>query len=285
MLWFLALIFWLLARVGLHVADYPKSDQWHRPVITPRGGGKAKGYTRPSTLAGILPGKDGLVDYLCYMAVGGAILRPDLRGQVAANWPPDEETKPALKRLVKDLQEAAGSNTGAKNGDTLHTMTANLDRGRLCGDEPHLADYAADLKAYREFVAAAGLEIVPEYIERTVVLEKYGVAGSFDRLVRKDGKLYVLDLKTGAHLGFGEWAVQLALYSRGESLYSWEDETHEDFPEVDQEHGLVLHLPFGQAKPALYVVDLEKGWEAALQAMAIHSWRKTTKELAREARV
>lgn len=266
-------------------ADYPRSDQWHRPVIVPRSGGKAKGMTRPSTLAGILPGKDALFDYLAYMAMGGLILRKDLRGQVAANWPPTEETKSALRRLVKESQEAAGSNTGAKNGDTLHTMTANLDRGRITGDEPHLEDYAPDLKAYQAFIEAAGIEIVPEYVERTVVLERYGVAGSFDRLVRKDGKLYVLDLKTGVHLGFGEWAVQLSLYAHGESLYDWDTETHEDFPEVDQEHGLVLHLPFGEAKPALYVVDLVKGWEAAQQALAIHAWRKTQKELAREARV
>lgn len=276
------LLVFLLWLFGLRI-DYPKADQYGRPLIVPRGGKKAKSYTRPSTLAGILPGKDGLMNYHSYTAVGGTLFRPELRNLVGAYWPPTEENKGEINKLMAELRDAGGASLGAKNGTALHASTVNLDEGRPVVDyDPEIT---ADLKAYQEFMKAAGLEIIPGLIECTIVLEKYGVAGSADRIVRKDGKLYIFDLKTGKHLGFGEWAVQLALYSRGESLYDWDTETHEDMPEVDQDSGLVLHLPFGKAKPTLYVVDLVKGWEAAQQAMAIHAWRKTQRELAREARV
>lgn len=279
-MFFLVLLAWLF---GLRI-DYPRADRWKRPLIVPPGGGKAKAHVRVSTIKGTLNGMHAIGDWEKRNVAGGAMLRPELLGQVSAYWPPTDTTKKKLDEIVEKMLEAAGSNTGARHGDTLHTMAERVDRGE---DFAPLPPFDKDIAAYQECIARHGIEIVPELIERTTVLSSLGIAGSFDRIVRKDGRLYVLDIKTGKDLEYqanGTTAVQIAFYAHGESLYRWEDDTHEPMPEVDQQIGLVLWLPVGQARAELHVVDLVAGWEAAQVALWVYEWRKR-KDIARPARV
>lgn len=262
--------------------DYPRSDRWGRPLILPVAGTEEIPHTRATTIAKTLDDGTGLANWKQLMAVAGAIQRPDIRAQVEANWPPTPETKAKLRRCVDELREAAAASAGANLGDALHAMTARIDVGE---DFVPFPPFDADIDAYRTLIADADIRIFPEYVERTVVLGDLRIAGSFDRLVGKAGQLFVFDLKTGKNLELA-WpsiAVQLALYSRGETLYDWETRTHEPMPTVNQRQGLVLWLPAGTGEASLHVVDLEAGWEAAQHAFWVREWRKR-KDLARAAR-
>lgn len=284
MIWLLLLPFLLLRR--LFLVDYPLSDRWQRPLILLPGAKKPEPFTRVTTVAKTLSGQEALTEWKARMVVEGACLRPDILAQFAASLPTldgDREQKELQNKLCDLLKEAAAGSKGANQGDALHNMTAKVDADPRFRPLPMFEKH---IRLYRECVERHGLEIVPEYIERTVVLPDLKVAGSFDRLVRKAGRLWVFDLKTGKDLSYSwtEIAIQLALYSRARWLYDWEKQECTDMPEVDQARGLVLWLPYGRDVAELHVVDLEAGWEAAQMALAVRAWR-TRKDLAREARV
>lgn len=273
--------------------DYPLSDRWQRPLLLLPGEKKPTPHTRVTTIAKSLSGQEALTEWKARMVTEGACLRPDILAQFAATLPtlpadyPDpiavKEQKLTQNKLTEAMKEAAAGSKGANQGDALHSMTAKVDADLRFRPLPMFEKH---VRLYRECVERHQLEIVPEYIERTVVLPDLKVAGSFDRLVRRAGKLWVFDLKTSRNLSYSwaEIAIQLALYSRARWLYDWDTQTVTDMPAVDQRHGLVLWLPYGQEKAELHVVDLDAGWEAAQMALAVRAWR-TRKDLAREARV
>lgn len=268
--------------------EYPRVNQWKQPMIVPPGGGRAKGHIRVSTIKGVMNGMYGINAWECRMVAGGATLRQDLLGQISMHWPPNETNTGQMDAVIAKLKEAAGANVGANNGQILHGMTERIDRGE---DFNAMPPFDADLAAYRKCIAEHGIEIVPELIERTVVHNTLGICGTFDRVVRKAGRLFVLDIKTGRDLEYqanGTTAVQLAFYANAETMYTFgedpADDYHEPMPDVDKKLGLVLWLPVGKAHAELHVVDLEAGWEAAQHAMWVYDWRKR-KDIARPARI
>lgn len=267
------------------MTTYPLTDRWTRPLILLPGEKKPVAMTRVTTVAKSLSGQEALSEWKMRMAVEGACLRPDVLAQFAASMPTvpdDREQKQLQNRLCEALKEAAAGSKGANQGDALHSMTAKVDADPRFRPLPMFEKH---IRLYRECVERHGLEIMPALIERTVVLPELKVAGSFDRLVRKANQLWVFDLKTGKDLSYSwtEIAIQLALYSRARWLYDWDTQGCSDMPAVNQQHGLVLWLPYGRDIAELHVVDLEAGWEAAQMALAVRAWR-TRKDLAREAR-
>jgi hypothetical protein len=265
--------------------DYPLTDRWQRPLIMVPGAKKAEAFTRVTTVAKTLSGQEALSEWKARMVAEGACLRPDILAQFAASLPTDpadKEQKALQTKLTEAMKEAAAGSKGANLGDALHNMTAKVDTDKRFKPLPQ---FEKAIGLYRDCIERHGLEIIPQYVERTVVLPEIKVAGSFDRIVRKAGRLFILDLKTGKDLSYSwsEIAIQLALYSRAKWFYDWDSQTVSDFPEVDQKIGLVLWLPYGQDKAELHVLDLEAGWEGAQQALWARSWR-TRKDLARAAR-
>lgn len=270
--------------------DYPLTDRYQRPLILLPGAKDVAPFTRVTTVAKTLDGQEALSEWKSRMVAEGACLRSDLVAQYAATLPclakdhPDWKKQRGLQnQLAEAMKEAAAASAGANLGDALHTMTARVDRGEKFRPLP---PHDASIKAYQECLVQHGVEILPEYVEQTVVLPELGVAGSFDRLIRKAERLFVFDLKTGQDLSYS-WpsiCIQLALYSRATYLYDWDTQTCNDMPPVDQKIGLVLWLPAGTTRAELHVVDLEAGWEAAEKALWARRWR-TRKDLAREARV
>lgn len=264
------------------MTDYPRADRWGRPGIIPEGGTKPMWHTRVTTVAKTLDDMNGLMDWAGVMVAGGAALRPDILAQIAARWPRTEDNKAELNELAAQLKEAASASAGANLGDALHHVIARRSQGE---DFRLLPTLEPDVKAFDDLLERHGIEIDREFVERTVVLPDQMVAGSFDFLARK-GERFIADLKSGQNLGRG-WqaiAVQLSLYSRAKTIYDWETDTHRPMPEVNQHHGLIVHLPAGSASASLYVVDLDAGWEAAEMSLWVRNqWRKR-KDLARPAR-
>lgn len=264
------------------MTSYPLTDRYQRPLIKLPGAKKEEPFTRVTTVAKTLDGQEALSEWKARMVAQGACLRKDILAQFEANLPINDDNKALMNGYVEALKESAASTAGANLGDALHIMTARVDRGEKFKPLP---PHDVSIKAYQECLSRHGVQIIPGFVERTVVLPDLKIAGSFDRIVEKHERKFIFDLKTAQRLDYS-WpsiAIQLALYSRARWLYNWDDQSVTDMPEVDQKIGLVLWLPAGKAEASLHVVDLEAGWEATQHALWARSWR-ARKDLAREAR-
>jgi hypothetical protein len=240
-----------------------KRDRWGRPLIVPPEGGKPEAYTRVSTIAKVLDDKTALMRWKQRMTTMGIGLRPDL-AQLAAVVGDD---KRKLDEIVEQAMAAADTSRAANVGTTLHKLTEHVDAGTLPAHLP--GETIADLTAYEE--AMRGIEILAS--EAFVVIDELKAAGTFDRLVRvPDGRLMVGDLKTGQNEPNypHSAATQVSMYSRGH-LYDPERGRLGHLPSlgVDQDHGLLIHLPAGSGKCALYLLDLRVGWSMAQTAVLV----------------
>lgn len=252
----------------------PTLNRWGQYVID------GIAYQRVTTLAGMLEARQALERWKVRQVGRGLALRQDLLAKVAA-CPEDDKTR--LDAICEQALEAAAGSKGANLGDALHEMTARLDVGE---DFTPMPPWDADIKAYQELLHDAGISIIPQLVEKTVVLSDFKVAGTFDRIVMVKGRYYILDLKTGRDLSYG-WlsiAVQLACYAHAGHIWDWDAGKPREMPVVDQHRALVVHLPAGTATAALHVVDIGAGWEAAKAALSVKEWR-VRKNLARPARL
>jgi hypothetical protein len=107
-----------------------------------------------------------------------------------------------------------------------------------------------------------------------------------DKIVGYKGVPTIADLKTGGSvekgLKFGAMkiAIQLAIYSRGCGLWDMGADSWEPMPDgLNQDLGIIIHLPAGEATATLYEVDLKVGWAAALLAYRVSNARKYKKYL------
>jgi predicted RecB family endonuclease len=239
-------------------------DRWQRPLIVPASGGKAKAYTRVTTFASSVEDMFSLGQWQQRMVALGLSRRPDLLLSVSAH----AEDKDELNRIVDSAREAAAASAAATVGTALHKLTERLDRGEMSLDA--MPDsHRSDMKAYAD--AMAPLKI--RGVEQFVVLDDLQVAGTFDRIVEYDGQRYTADVKTGSiEYGVGKMAIQLALYSRGH-LYA-PGRADRGGTEVNQNAGIIIHLPAGQGRCDLYWIDLRAGWEAVRLCADVRAWRK-----------
>lgn len=245
-------------------------DRWGRPLIDPPGGGKPKPYTRVSTLSKTLDDKTALSKWMCRQTAIGLAQRPDLVALVAS----DPDSKRQVGDAVEQAMVAAKSDAAANRGTTIHSFTEQIDRGTF---DPTFVDaeMLADLRAYRDTMAPIKIDA----IETFVVQDQIEAAGTFDRIVTlPDGRTMVADIKTGQYEPkFPHSATtQIAVYSRG-TEYAPGARAEQSLAErynIDQQHGLLIHLPAGSAKCDLYLLDLEVGWALATVAHRVRAMQK-----------
>lgn len=277
-------------------------DRWGRYVLPLGKGGKFVGTTRATTFAKSTSDTFNLSQWGDRMVIRGLTLRPDLLA--VAHGLDVKRDRDAMNSIAEQAKEAAGNKVAANLGTALHAFTERLDAGvmQLQHAPP---EYTHKLFLYQQTMQKAGLRTRPEWIERTTAVTVTGnrsgvqeeVAGTLDRIDETPGEdLVIVDLKTGADLsyGWGEIAVQLALYAHGvnqRGLYDHRTKTwHAMDRPVREDYAIVVHLPadptdggkFPDRQPwcQLYRVDLRAGWEAAALNADVRSWRKT-KDLAR----
>lgn len=273
------------------MVDDTRRDRWGRYLVRPPGADRPVGYTRVTTVAKALDEGGGLAPWKATMATCGTILRPALRAQWEGlmatygtdPWYAGKTAKAECKRLVEEAAAVGGGNDRREIGTLLHTITALVDLGRPV----HMSDdVERDVKAYVAGLDEAGVVIITDLIERTVVLDDWQVAGTFDRAVMVPGfeRPLIADLKTGADLSYS-WqgiAVQLAAYSRANAMYQQgrADDGSGDaritMPDVDQDNGLIMWLNAGTGQLELFLVDLNAGWEAFERSMWTRQWRRAT---------
>ena len=243
-------------------------DRYGRPMVVPPKGGKAIPYTRTTTVAGSLDDGTALVAWKLRMAAAGLTLRPDLLLAASAN----RDNKLEMDKLVEDAMEAAGATSAATIGTAIHTLTEKHDRGEDLGVIPE--EYVADIQAY----ADATKKFKNVFIEQFCVLDKYKIAGTPDRIVEYEGQLYISDLKTGSISYPNKIAMQLAVYAHG-LPYDPATATRGSWGGVNQDKGIIVHLPAGSGKCELHFVDIKQGWKGIELAMKVRAFRDTKKSL------
>ena len=256
------------------MTDAPiKFDRYNRYVLPHTETGEEQGWTRITTVANTLADRYGLEQWAQRNTVLGIGLRTDLYALAVSATAEDKGT---LNKVVKQAQEAAKGSSGANLGTALHRITERVDRDEVMDIPP---EWKGDIDAYCQTLVEHFVKIHSHYIERIVLNLDFEVVGTLDRLVTLPtdfGELAVADLKTGKDVvkyGTHEMAVQLALYAS--ATHMWDGSEWIDMPEVDQSQGLLIHLPVGQAKCELHLVDLAEGYEAAKLAIKVRDWRKT----------
>lgn len=267
-----------LAR--MHSADDCPLDQWDRYLVVPDGGTKAIAHTRVTTIAKAMDDGYGVTDWKVRTTALGFAMSSILYGRLCTLVPETEAAldKHKLDKLCEEAKAKAGGDDARENGNILHAFSEKVDRGQRVRMPP---EYEADIDAYRRKLDELEICIVPEFVERQIILPDQAepIAGRADRFVHFGSTLKTFDLKTGK-IGSYSWlafAIQLALYSRGRTFYNAKTKTHEPMPEVDQDTGMICHPPAGKATCDIYFIDLNLGYQAALLALNVRAWRKIGK--------
>lgn len=206
----------------------------------------------------------------------GVAIKPDLAERAAAHF----DDRDTLDRMAEEALQAAKAHDAANRGTAIHRITERVDLGEFIIDNPQARKVRA---AWQRALDIAGLEIVPELVERIVVYPEQRIAGRFDRIARRkgDGRLCVCDIKTGANAVKYPHAVavQLALYAHAPLMAGpigregGATEVFEALPDLlDRSVGYVIHMPT-EDEVDVVAVDLEAGWEAAGICFATLGWR------------
>jgi hypothetical protein len=205
----------------------------------------------------------------------GVGIRPELAEQAAAH----HDDREILDRIGEEAMSAAKSHQAAARGMAAHRITERIDLAEMIIDSPQARAVKA---AWERALAIAGLEIVPDLIERIVVYPDRNIAGRFDRFARRkdDGRIVPLDIKTGQSAIKYPHAtvVQLALYANAPLMagpISRDGGTTEQFeplPDIDRSIGYVVHMPDDE-QVNVVGVDLEAGWRAAQTCFDVLDWR------------
>lgn len=244
-------------------------------------GVKAKAYSRTTSYIDVLDDKTALSDWKLRMALEGVKRKPGIIEAWAELKDPTGDDKHQANGLVGAALDAADASLKAETGSALHELTEDIDAGIDPGFIP--PEFSKDIEAYK--LCTLDLEVLR--IEAFGVLDDYGIAGTFDRLVRvhgalaealgvPDGSLLIADLKTGGiEYGLGKIAMQLAAYSR---MKLYDPATFARTPlsalaDVDLSVGLIIHMPSGEGRCELVPVDIDKGWEGLALAKVVREWR------------
>lgn len=224
-----------------------------------------------TTLAAALDDETNITKWKLRNAIKGIGLRPDLLALAQAHTLDDKQV---LNKAAEQAMDAAMANVRSNLGTALHRMAERVDSGEKFPVPPA---HQADISAYQMLKQATRVETRADFMERITVVPEIGVAGTIDRIGRRDGVIHIVDLKTGENLDFGwvKMAIQLAVYSRGRGLWNMDAEAWEPMPPVDQARGIVIHVPAGSGKAEAHWVNLTAGWQLAQLAYQVREARKT----------
>lgn len=301
----------LAGASGAHGEEEGRYDRYGRYVLLHPTTGAEVHWTRATTFAKSISDTYALSMWSQRMVLKGTTLRPDLITQ--AHGKDVARDKDWMDKATAELKNMAGDKVAANMGTAYHSFTELCDRAadpyaELARSVPPEAQ--TDIRVYLDLLAETGLRPVPSLIEWTTGVLQYEVCGTSDRCYQvtkhleleipgkvirlSPGEFVIGDVKTGKDLdyGWGEIAIQLAVYANGLNTlgrYDWGTQTWDPEPlaqyaepgtKVRLDVGIVPHIPVDKSKgktPALYAVDLDSGWNAAVLCERVRSWRKFKK--------
>jgi len=167
-----------------------------------------------------------------------------------------------LNTICETAQDVAEAYKMADEGTALHTSTELAD---YAGGDLNRVPVAhrRKVRMYLDALAANGLTVVPNMIERVTASARYECAGKFDRIYRLASGVNVIgDLKTGdsLDLSFPSIAAQLECYEDGINNHGvFDGQRYDDTIKVSHDFGVVVHLPSTRDEVTVYWVDLAQG--------------------------
>lgn len=256
-------------------------DRWGRPlVIPPNQVGKPNArktpYTRVTTFISVLENSYNLQRWKQRMTAVGLANRPDLLLLVGSLGPQPEEDdeykewRSKMDEVCEQALEAAEASAPANVGTALHAYTDRIDRGQPLGKVPK--EYQKHLRAYE----AATAKLTAVHIEKFVVNDRFETGGTADRFSMIEGhnKLLCTDTKTGdISYGISKMAMQKAIYANS-MFYNPETGERHPIPNIDLEHGIIIHLDAKKGTCELVWVDIKAGWEGVQLASDVRKWQK-----------
>ncbi len=199
----------------------------------------------------------------------GIATHPALIDRIAAHF----DDRDALNTIVEEAHTHAKTQQAAERGTAMHRFTERADN-----NEAILATElaTATIHAWRTALDEAGLDVVDGWTETIVAYPDSLVCGRMDRIVRRraDGRMFILDLKTGAKaLSYPHAiAVQLALYANAPVAYIIDGQSGSSdkmltLPaELDKDIALVFAMPTPE-EWSIVPVRIDSAWRVAQDAI------------------
>lgn len=228
-------------------------------------------YPSVTTILGVI-GKPALVNW-------AAKVERELVSEVSADLYTDAAGTPAMSRTawLTTLQARLGKEKAHKKelakaaeiGSQVHALVEWTLKGELChkvGPSPMISD-----KAQWAFMAwedwRKRVDLKPIFVEQTVWSTEWGYAGTLDLLAEVEGKLTVLDWKTGKAV-YAEDHLQNAAYRHA----------IREMGHGDPVQGIVVRLPKVETDPEFEAVTVtrEEGYLFGqfLRAMGLWEWQR-----------
>jgi hypothetical protein len=254
-----------------------KRDQYGRYLIPHPLSGETQAWQRATTFASMVESFYAIHGWEMRRAIWGHARRRDLYLLAASIDDPDDDR---MNGLVNDCLAAGLRDAPANTGQAIHQILERVDREEIGVAQIEDPDIRATALGYLDILDAAGIDVMPEWIERIVLIPQFAVAGTFDRIYNSLWPLpRVGDLKTGDKIrrfGMTKIPLQLALYAHATHWYNPVTDEIGEMPAVDQDRALVVHLP--QSEPGrcdLLEIKIDRGWSACSVARAVRDWRNT----------
>lgn len=172
-----------------------------------------------------------------------------------------------MKAAQKELEKAADI------GSQTHALIEWNLKARMCqeaGPSPRVSDKAQwAFMAWEDWSKSVNLK--PIFVEQVVYSQKHGYAGTLDLLAEIDGKLTVLDWKTGKRV-YAEAHLQNTAYRSA----------IREMGHADPVAGMIVRLPKLETDPDFEVVEAYQ--ESAcmgrfLNAIELWTWQREMDEL------
>lgn len=196
-----------------------------------------------------------------------ADLYADVHGTPAMSkvaWITTMQNRLGKERAHKKLLAKAG-----EIGSQAHALIEWTLRAKLCqqpGPSPHITDKA--MWAFMVFEDwAKAVDLKPILIEQTVWSKTHGYAGTMDLLAEVEGKLTVVDWKTGKAV-YAESHLQNAAYRHA----------IREMGHADPVQGIIVRLPKNETdpEPEAVIADSEaESFEAFLNAKRLWIWAQS----------
>lgn len=236
--------------------------------------GDLKGRTRVTTLASSVENGFMLTRWRIRTIIRGMGLRADLMARAGAADPDDDGYNKLLDSIADAAFEAGGGSWGSNLGTAQHKVfERHFFHGVSVEELPEY--FRADLRAVRAALEFHGIELLPNYIERTVYNELYDRGGRLDAIGRlRDGTLAIVDLKTEKdpkQYPKGK-TVQLSYYAYSELLMNYDTQQYEPMPQLHRDFALVIWCRPGSGQAQILEVPINIGWVGARIAEQNRAW-------------
>lgn len=260
-----------------------RNGRYYYPVPGEEGVGPDVAHTRVTTAVKALADNFALERHGKRQTVRGLTIDESLylRACAARGL---EDDRSEIDKVIKHAEARAGSHEGHTRGTAYHTFSERHDLGR----QTYAPSWVRPkLDAYHEALAAAELQVLPEYVERRVRLSAFGLIGTLDRIFldMRTGRYVVGDVKSSAEIwGITEWAAQLGAYANAEHMWDpaaerwlpmpapmdlttavvvWMPRDHPDWESLGSRDAVTIEeVPIGGALRALRLCEEIRGWRA-----------------------